>query len=631
MVKALLAAVLVMSAAAAAQTAAAPAASSAAPAAVKPVAAPAAKSIAAPADLDEVRRDMDQKLESQKQEIKELREEIRAQLATQSAAQGWQEEWVEEKRKLELFEPNGYLRLRPDLFNKLDLGRANDPWGYALFPRANGQRTIAGANMRFRFEPTLNVSEEVRLKVQVDALDNVVFGSNPEYAFSRGAGSGYAYDRNEFTLFSETQVPPRSGINALQDSVAVKRVYGEVSTPIGILRFGRMGSHWGLGMLHNDGNCIDCDHGDTVDRVMFVAEPLPGYYVTPMLDFNAEGPTSARQSGGGQPFDLSNNDDTHSFVLAAARRDTDQQARAKLENNLSVFNYGVHFTYRVQRNDPADFTGAAFQGEGTDAGGVALSTVPRNGSLYIPDVWLKFERKVFRLELEAAAVLGSIGNRATTSANAENLEQNQGLSVVQFGATAQGEYRFMEGALRLQLEVGFASGDKSPGFGNYPRRRNQTPGATDTTTPPVGLIDGPQYSCGVTCSDSAVRNFRFNRDYRIDMILWREILGSVTDAVYIKPTLSYKVAEGFNLFGSVIYSRSVYAESTPSWNGLTGDNNLGIEINAGARYETEDGFFGQVAWGILFPLGGLADTSPTGLGIPLDTAQAVRGSIGIKF
>ena len=28
------------------------------------------------------------------------------------------------------------------------------------------------------------------------------------------------------------------------------------------------------------------------------------------------------------------------------------------------------------------------------------------------------------------------------------------------------------------------------------------------------------------------------------------------------------------------------------------------------------------------PLGGLADRGPTGLGIPLDTAQAVRGSVG---
>ena len=71
-----------------------------------------------------------------------------------------------------------------------------------------------------------------------------------------------------------------------------------MSTPVGILRFGRMGSHWGLGMLRNDGNCLDCDFGDTVDRVQFVTEPFAGFYVTPMIDFNAEGVSSDADAAG---------------------------------------------------------------------------------------------------------------------------------------------------------------------------------------------------------------------------------------------------------------------------------------------------------------------------------------------
>jgi uncharacterized protein (TIGR04551 family) len=636
MAHALLAALLVVSATATAQTPA-PAASPAGPA-VAP-AAPAAAT--APADPDEVRRELNAKLDAAKKEIKEVREEMRAQMATQSAAQGWQEEWVEEKRKLELFVPNGYLRVRPDLFNKFDLGRADDPAGYSLFPRSPlstaerpaPERTNAGVNMRFRFEPTMNISEEVRIKAQVDALDNVIFGSNPDYAYSRQVANGHAYDTQEFTLLTNGQVAPVSGVNALRDSIALKRVYGEVSTPIGIARFGRMGSQWGLGMLRNDGNCLDCDYGDTVDRLMFVSEPLAGYYVTGMLDFDAEGLTSARQTSGGQPFDLSNADDAHGFLLVAARRDTEQQARAKLDSDQAVFNYGVHFEYRVQKYDPAALYAAPFQGEGGELGSsLAGGYVPRNGSLYIPDVWVKYERKDFRLELEAAAVLGSIGNRAMNADAAREAFQNQPLTLTQFGGVAQGEYRFMNGSLKAQLELGFASGDRAPGFGNYPRR-TVSPG--DGTTPPgTGDIDGPQYGCSL-CADTTINNFRFNRDYRIDMILWREILGSVTDAMYAKPSLSYRVAEGFDIHAAVIYSRAVFIESTPSWNGVTGagmkgDANLGIEINVGARYETEDGFFATVNWGILFPFGGFADnrlaTPP-----PLDTAQALRGSIGIKY
>src|SRR5260370_15386465 len=76
--------------------------------------------------------------------------------------------------------------MRPDLFNKFDLGRGVDSMGYNLFPRSlvsQAERTTAGIDMRFRFEPTINVSEEVRIKAQIDALDNILFGSTPHYAF----------------------------------------------------------------------------------------------------------------------------------------------------------------------------------------------------------------------------------------------------------------------------------------------------------------------------------------------------------------------------------------------------------------------------------------------------------------
>jgi uncharacterized protein (TIGR04551 family) len=285
--------------------------------------------------------------------------------------------------------------------------------------------------MRLRLEPTLNISEEVRVRMQVDALDNVVLGSTPAY-------SPRLSDREEFSVFSESQTTPKSGINALADSIALKRVYGEVGTPIGILRFGRMGSQWGLGMLHNDGSCMECEHGDTVDRLQFVAEPLPGWFIVPMVDFNVEGPTSSVGESG-QPFDLFNSDDAHSYVLALARQDTAQQVKAKLEAGESVLNYGVHFTYRVQGKDSVDYYTGATPAPGTNG------MVARNAALYIPDLWLKFERKAFRIEVELAGVFGSIGNRALTSADADNPVANESLLLRQFGGVLQTEFRFLDG------------------------------------------------------------------------------------------------------------------------------------------------------------------------------------------
>ena len=549
---------------------------------------------------DKGQQDVDQKIEAAK---KELRDEIRAQMATQAAAQGWEEEWADQTRKLELLELDGYLRVRPDLFHKFDLNRTNDPSDFPLFPRPHaGERTIAGVNMRMRVEPTINVSEEVRIKLQVDALDNLVFGSSPAYATRS--------DRFDFGITSRSQVPP-SALGLFQDSIAVKRAYGEVSTPIGILRFGRMGSHWGLGMLHNDGNCVDCDYGDTVDRLQFVTEPLTGWYVTPMLDFDVEGPFSQPDANQGQPFDLSNRDDAHSYVLAIARRDTAQQERAKMDNGLSILNYGVHYMYRVQRFDPV-----AWAENPTDPN--ATRRELRNAAVHVPDLWAKFERKDFRVELEAAAVLGTLD----AEIGPEGAQRQETLTLIQFGAVAQGEYRFMEGQLRLALEAGFASGDRAPGLGNRPGRVGLGPDGN----PVPNDIDGRQFACdAVNCSDSLIKNFRFNRDYRPDLILYREILGGVTDSIYVKPTLTYSVAEGFDIFGSVIGSGAAFRESTPSGKSRM----LGFEIDAGASYETEDGFIASVRWGILFPQRGLESHQ---LSDPqLETAQAIRAIIGIKY
>lgn len=604
-----------------------------APAAEKP--AEAAVAAKPPSDLDQLRKDLD----AARREIKDLREEMRAQLATQSAAAGWTDEWTEQKRKLELLVPDGYFRVRPELFHHFDLNRAADPSGYFTYPRSPAStrdRTNAGVNMRFRFEPTLNVSEEVRIRTQIDMLDNVLFGSSPDYAFSRNAANGYGWDSNEFAIFSQSQSPPRSGNNAFTDSIAIKRVWGEVSTPVGILRFGRMGSHWGLGMLHNDGSGVDNDWGDTVDRLMFVAEPLTGWFITPMLDFNAEGPLSARQQGGGQVFDLSQQDDAHGVAIALARRDTESQARARLESGGTVFNFGVHFTYRWQGKDAADFYNQPWVDEGQNAQGIEGAFVQRNAKLFIPDVWLKLERKMFRIELEAAAVLGDIQNRAQVGVNTGTAGLNQGLGIVQFGAVLNGEVRLLDGSLTIGGEIGFASGDVQPGFGSYPRRK--VAGADNNTQP--GDLDGPQYACQSTggCTDNHIRNFRFNRDYRVDMILYRELLGTVTDSIYFKPMVNYRIADGLNAFGSLIYSRAIYGESTPSFQILPDgtqkwDQNLGVEINLGARYETEDGFFGQLMWGILFPLGGFADprVQAGSTTQAIESAQALRGSLGIRF
>src|SRR5262249_56913225 len=129
----------------------------------------------------DIQREIDARVEAAK---KELREEMRAQAATvaaTSAGSTWETE-AAAHRKLDLVELHGYSRVRPELFHKFALDQPPDASGYWLFPRPDGQfstaglsggHSIAGTNMRFRLDPTLNISEEVRIRSQIDALDNV--------------------------------------------------------------------------------------------------------------------------------------------------------------------------------------------------------------------------------------------------------------------------------------------------------------------------------------------------------------------------------------------------------------------------------------------------------------------------
>jgi len=91
--------------------------------------------------------------------------------------------------KLQFLQLDGYLRLRSYMFDDLDLDSGMDAAGHYLFPiplRGNPARgTFAGANMRLRIEPTLNVSEQVRVRAQLDVFDNYAFGSSNSAAFDQ--------------------------------------------------------------------------------------------------------------------------------------------------------------------------------------------------------------------------------------------------------------------------------------------------------------------------------------------------------------------------------------------------------------------------------------------------------------
>lgn len=493
------------------------------------------------------------------------------------------------RKEFELLELDGYFRFRGDYFKNFNLSfRDDETLGGAPFPRPIGCSvptdgspgdvnsrpcgdTVKSANMRLRLEPTINLDETIGVHTQIDVLDNVVLGSTP-------AG-------NPATLgaFGDGQDAPVAGQNNLSDSVAVKRAWAEVHAPLGVLSFGRQPAHWGLGIYANGGGedpinggyNLDADGGDTVDRVMF-GTLIPGTRLRAgiAVDWPLTRPVSSQTSDqasrlGQQAWDLDDNDDVTQYVFVISRMDKPEDFQDTVDRGELALNYGLYFTYRTQAWE----YDASTLGVGGSIDPDAF--VPRDAKAYIPDVWARLGWDKLLVELEAVAAIGEIKRVAD-----QDPALDDGVSLRQWGGVLRGSYRAMDDKLKFGLEMGVASGDQ---YDNDPQ------GSTHFTNAPTLPRSG----------DGSVSWFRFDPNYHVDLILWRELYGAITNTVYTKPFMSYELSKAFRLKVANITSFAMKPVATPG-NGSM----YGTEFDADIGYES-GGFSMGLAYGLLFPLSAL--------------------------
>ncbi|WP_242372220.1 TIGR04551 family protein [Anaeromyxobacter sp. SG26] len=540
----------------------------------------------------------------------DLRDEVRAEIqGAQSAAEFMGT--VAEGPKLEFFELDGYYRVRGQLSDDLALGRAPDASGHYLYPvpvfnpdPTAGVRptrgTIATANMRLRLEPTLNVSELVRVRAQIDVLDNYVLGSSTSKLFDD------PYSPFPAQFYGSTRQLYPNDPTADRDPILPKRVWGEVQTPVGLLSFGRMPSEWGLGLLTNAGGGVDEDYGDTVDRIQFalppVQTPIGALTLVPILDFETEGalrPDPRFGAGVGQPFDADSSDDARTWAVKAARVDTDDEIRRKLDRNESSFNFGAYYNYRTQRDSIPAWAQDGFGAELEPSSSLAVGR--RRSYGHVLDLWVRVLTQRWRVEAEAVGVYGHIGQAFTVGPASDTdptltVKPVSRVELRQWGGSLVTEYKAIPNKVTLRGEFGAASGDDAPGFGNIPSRFN-----ADGSLPGYGTFEGPQFN---GTNDRSIRNFRFNPAYKVDLILFSRILGQVTDAWYVKPKIRWDMFPGLALDAQLVYSQAISAESTPSSTGPgTGTNRLGLEADTMLTYTSGAGFQAYGQYGILEPFG----------------------------
>ena len=527
---------------------------------------------------------------------------------------------------------HGYFRTRGEIWDNFFLGRDDAPFNYFVPADRNaaGRDTIMGpdgpdevpcdscassdrlrfANMRLRLAPTFSLSDEVQVHAMFDVFDNLVLGSTPDgVAYTPVGGPGGSpgqFDRDARTpgvpidSFSSTQNPPQALTNSARDSIYVRRAWAQVTNrQIGQLRFGRMGSHWGLGILANGGDGIDSDYSSDVDRIMYIGK-LFGVYGFAAYDFASQGlQRQLTNDLRGIPFDATAKDDVRQYVFGLAYRQDEQPAQERLQSGGWVLEGGAYFVTRSQFLSSAGVTNA-FPSRADDF------FVRRDARAYIPDLWGRFRMGGLRLEVEAAAVIGSIRNIEN------DVFRDEDYNLLQFGVAFEGEYRTLNDKLSISLYTGYASGD-----------------------PDIEGLSSRQGLLVQQTGDRRISNFQFHPNYRIDLILWRNILERVSGAWYLRPGVSYDLVR--NPFGRLLGVRAdvIYSRAAAEVQTYGSDPNLGVELDLALYYRSEDGpeildgFYASFQYGVLFPLDGLG--TPDAGNDNLSRAQSIRLILGVQY
>jgi len=539
-------------------------------------------------------------------------------------------------KKYPYLEWHGYFRLRADLFTDVDLrtyaatseteytatshflpplvkNYTNSSGGATFAEKLDSatEKTLGTANLRLRLSPRIRVSDTIVVGTTVDFLDNIVLGSTPEYLGNVSGGSTYygAYPGPGVPLdaMSATQVPPSAGVNSLQDSVRVKEAYAEWiisfdeeygpdSFSLGTLKVGRYAFDWGLGILHHRGDyerdntslttlerlrALDSEWGSYLDRAAWSYDFGP-VGVLAGFGWLASGVTSRVGSATSkQPYDIEEKDDMYQVELALSSRPRTRRdfiaRRKRLFSGKPVLDWGVYVAYRRQEMASQLAAGATADTwvDYVDSFG-DLELVVREAWMVTPDLWLRLDwrpdpgTRVYA-GLEGVFVAGNVGNVQGTKAG-------QAVELLQYGVAL--ETNLTLGLISFGLDFGLASGDDGELMEAWLGRAD--PWGTDS-----------RYSA-----------FTFNRNYAVDMLLYREVLGGISNTAYIRPHFDFDIIPTEeSAFGGLLAGQYALALEP---DGYPGDSpHLGLEFDAQVFYEETNRFLAAVGFGVLFPFAGL--------------------------
>lgn len=348
-------------------------------------------------------------------------------------------------------------------------------------------------------------------------------------------------------------------------------LYLEFDSPIGLVRAGQQGSHWGMGILANDGDhgtlFGDYGRGSLVERAMLATSPM-----------GKDGPLVVALAG-----DLVFEDNTADLV---DNEDLAVQGVLAVRWRMKQAELGVYGVLRSQSRESASidertsFTEELFAGI-VDVTGKWNARVPGSNVF------------VFG-EAEAAMIAGSTTfGRGVYGPIAASGSEREAESVRSFGAAVRlgaarkkgrglGEF----GDVVVQLEWGYASGDADP-YDGVSRRFTFDPNHN------VGLVLFDQVLAWKTARAATLAGDPSLVRRPAPGLQFLPSNGGIFGATYLNPTAVVRPKRWLDLKAGVVIAQATADVVDPYRAGALGDyanydggdersHNLGLELDLGA-------------------------------------------------
>ncbi len=144
---------------------------------------------------------------------------------------------------------------------------------------------------RLRLDGTVDYLDKVKVTTSIDALDGVLWGDNGDLAKAPESSSGANINSKNVNsaklcmgLREGNPFDPKgySYTNCPSEAFFIRRLYGDITTPIGLFRIGRQATTAGATLALNDGDGRHnrfgfSNRGNSVDRILFATKPLEAF------------------------------------------------------------------------------------------------------------------------------------------------------------------------------------------------------------------------------------------------------------------------------------------------------------------------------------------------------------------